>query len=539
MTKKLKAAVYTRKSTTHGLEQEFNSLEAQREAGEAFIVSQRSEGWILVDKAYDDGGISGGTMERPALKELLTDIKNGHVDIIVVYKVDRLTRKLSDFAQIIELLDKMGASFVSVTQQFNTSSSMGRLTLNVLLSFAQFEREVTSERIRDKIAASKKKGIWMGGVVPIGYDKVDKKLIINKGEASTVRTIFKTYLEVKSIKALTHRINKEGYRSKPCAQYDRGERPFRRGSITYLLKNPLYIGLIRHAGQTYEGQQEAIIDMVTWHKVQAKIEAARQDRRLQTNTPYPSLLAGIIYYQNGTRLTPTHASRSTVRHRYYLAHRDNDTLQTIHYPAERIEDDIKNSLISWILDDTMHHIQSNSDLRKSTIRTLKTGTPHQQRDLILTLIDRITVNQEKAEVVVNQHSLLTNEVDDNPEDLQQTLETTIHFREHKSHKKTIIPSGLQQIQKPDETLIQMIAKAHLWADGLQSGKYKTMTELGEAHNVDKADIGKNVRLAYLAPDIISAILEGRQPPSLNANTLRRMSDIPDNWEQQRIHLGFK
>jgi len=536
--KKLKAAVYTRKSTTHGLEQEFNSLKAQREAGEAYIASQVSEGWVLVDKAYDDGGISGGTMERPALKELLRDIKNGLVDIIVVYKVDRLTRKLSDFAQIIELLDTMGASFVSVTQQFNTSNSMGRLTLNVLLSFAQFEREVTSERIRDKIAASKKKGIWMGGTVPIGYDKIDKKLVINEEEAKTVRAIFETYLSERSILSLTDAINAKGYRSKASNQNGRGDKKFMKGPITYILTNPLYIGRMKHKGECYEGQHDPIIDMVTWHKVQAKLEEARHDHATGKNIGYPSLLTSVIYHSDGSRLNPTHSKKRDIRHRYYLAHKDNPDRPTQYYNADKVDKDIRNALITWLRDDTKHSPQTLPSKRQLIVEGLKSTTPHQQRATLLTLVDRITIDEEKATIDVKLNALSLEEFIED-EDNIISLKTTVHFRRHKVHKKTVIPSGIQQIQKPDETLIQMIAKAHLWADGLQSGKYKTMTELGEAHGVDKADIGKNVRLAYLAPDIISAIMDGRQPPSLNANKLRRMSDIPSNWEKQRHHLGFK
>ena len=270
----LRCAVYTRKSTEDGLEQEFNSLDAQREACEAYILSQRHEGWTLVPNRYDDGGFSGGSMQRPGLKLLLADIEAGLVDVIVVYKVDRLTRSLADFAKIVEQLDAKQASFVSVTQAFNTTTSMGRLTLNVLLSFAQFEREVTGERIRDKIAASKKKGIWMGGPVPLGYEVIDRKLVAVPEEAERVRRIMRRYLEVRSVPALIGVLHREGIVTKVQQRTSgphRGGVPFGRGSLFHLLKNPIYRGKIVHKDQVYEGEHEAIVDEELWDAVQAQL----------------------------------------------------------------------------------------------------------------------------------------------------------------------------------------------------------------------------------------------------------------------------
>src|SRR6266852_3265033 len=290
-----RCAIYTRKSSEEGLEQEFNSLEAQHEACEAYIRSQCHEGWGLARTLYDDGGFSGGNMERPALQRLLADIRDGRIDIIVVYKVDRLTRALADFARLVEIFDARSVSFVSVTQQFNTTSSMGRLTLNVLLSFAQFEREVTGERIRDKIAASKKKGMWMGGNVPLGYDASERTLIINPAEAETVRCIFALYLElgwVLRVKEEADRLGLSTKRSKTASGTERGGRSFSRGHIYNLLSNPVYIGEIAHKGQLYPGQHPALIDTETWISVRDQIAANATNHRRRADAAEPSLLAG-------------------------------------------------------------------------------------------------------------------------------------------------------------------------------------------------------------------------------------------------------
>jgi DNA invertase Pin-like site-specific DNA recombinase len=280
--RRLHCAIYTRKSSEEGLEQEFNSLDAQREACEAYIKSQAGEGWHLIRTHYDDGGISGGTLDRPALQQLLADIKARKVDTVVVYKVDRLTRSLADFAKIVEVFDRRGVSFVSVTQQFNTTSSMGRLTLNMLLSFAQFEREVTGERIRDKIAASKRKGMWMGGFVPLGYDAKDRSLVINEPEAETVRAVFRLYLEHGNVRRVKDEADRLGLATKVRKTENgrmRGGRPLSRGYIYKLLGNPLYAGRIAHKGEVYEGLHEAIIYAETWEAVQRKLAGNAHDRR--------------------------------------------------------------------------------------------------------------------------------------------------------------------------------------------------------------------------------------------------------------------
>ena len=318
----IRCAIYTRKSSDEGLEQEFNSLDAQREACEAYIVSQRHAGWIALSDMYDDGGLSGGTMERPALKRLLEDIQAGKVQIVVVYKVDRLTRSLADFAKIVDIFDAHNASFVSVTQQFNTTTSMGRLTLNMLLSFAQFEREIAGERIRDKIAASKKKGMWMGGNVPLGYDVKDRKLIVNEPEASTVRLIFRRYAELGSVSLLRAELDRLGIVSKRregAGGRLAGGQHFSRGALYLMLQNRLYRGDIVHQGEAYPGQHEAILDPELWQIVQNKLAVHRQERALAVGAEAPSLLAGLIVDADGSRMTPTHATKKAKRYRYYVS----------------------------------------------------------------------------------------------------------------------------------------------------------------------------------------------------------------------------
>lgn len=316
----LRCAIYTRKSTEEGLEQSFNSLDAQREACAAYIMSQTREGWEALPERYDDGGWTGGNMERPALRQLLDDVSAGRIDIIVVYKVDRLTRSLADFAKIVEVLDAHGASFVSVTQAFNTTNSMGRLTLNVLLSFAQFEREVTAERIRDKIIASKAKGMWMGGPIPIGYALQDRRLVPDAEEATTVRLIFERYVELRSIAALVDDLHERGVRTKLRTWRDGrtvGGIPFTKGPLAQLLKNPTYIGKVRHRDQLHEGQHDGIVDPALFEQVQTIIEANRQDHRMGRRARRPSLLTSMLFDPDGRPMSPTHTSKGSRRYHYY------------------------------------------------------------------------------------------------------------------------------------------------------------------------------------------------------------------------------
>ena len=320
-TKPVRCAIYTRVSTDHGLEQDFNSLDAQHDAAQAYIRSQAHAGWTLIRSRYDDGGYSGGSTERPALQRLLADVRTRKVDVIVVYKVDRLTRSLADFAKLVELFDGHGVSFVSVTQQFNTTTSMGRLTLNVLLSFAQFEREVTSERIRDKIAASKRKGLWVGGMAPLGYEAKDRKIIVIEKEAERVRAIFRSYLELGSLNRLMADLRKRGIvtkvRSLKSGQTIGGI-PFTRGPLAHLLRNRFYIGEVVFKGEVLPGQQPAILDRDLFDAVQAKLNGQRTNHTA-VRAKSESLLIGRIYDDRGNRMSPSHARKQGIRYRYYVS----------------------------------------------------------------------------------------------------------------------------------------------------------------------------------------------------------------------------
>jgi DNA invertase Pin-like site-specific DNA recombinase len=332
--RKLRCAVYTRKSTEEGLEMEFNSLDAQREACEAYIASQKAEGWVLYPESYDDGGFSGGTLDRPALKRLLADIEDGRIDVVVVYKIDRLSRSLMDFAKLVEVFDRGGVTFVSVTQSFNTTTSMGRLTLNILLSFAQFEREVIGERIRDKIAASRKRGMWMGGFVPLGYEVRDRKLVINDAEAATVRMIFERFVEVGSATALARALAAEGVRTRRGRLVDKG-------FLYKLLNNRVYIGDAVHKGTAYPGEHEAIITRALWDKVHGILRESPRMRAGRTRAATPALLKGLIFGPTGCAMTPTHTRRGDKLYRYYVSQsvlkRGADACPVGRVPAAEIE----------------------------------------------------------------------------------------------------------------------------------------------------------------------------------------------------------
>ena len=310
--RRLRCAIYTRKSTEEGLEMEFNTLDAQREACEAYIASQRSEGWVATRDRYDDGGFSGGNLERPALKELLNDIEDGLVDVVVVYKIDRLSRSLMDFSKLVEIFDRNGVTFVSVTQSFNTTTSMGRLTLNILLSFAQFEREVIGERIRDKVAASRKRGIWMGGYVPLGYDAVDRKLLVNDTEAALVRHIFERFAELGSATVLARELRRDGYRNKQGKLIDKGY-------LYRLLKNRVYCGAAVHKGTAYPGEHKAIIDEALWDRVHAILQESPRKRANNSRSQTPALLKGLIFSNTGAAMTPTSTKKGAKLYRYYVS----------------------------------------------------------------------------------------------------------------------------------------------------------------------------------------------------------------------------
>ena len=309
--RRLRCAIYTRKSTEEGLDQEFNSLDAQREACGAYIASQRAEGWMLADR-YDDGGFSGANLERPALKRLIADIEAGLVDVVVVYKIDRLSRSLMDFSKLVEVFDRSAVTFVSVTQAFNTTTSMGRLTLNILLSFAQFEREVIGERIRDKVAASRRRGMWMGGWTPLGYDVVDRRLVVNEPEAPLVRRIFSRFLELGSATLLARELQKERFLTKQG-------RPFDKGLLYRILKSRIYVGAAEHKGTAYPGEHQALVDTVIFQRVQEILAGNSRQRAAATRRGTPALLKGLIFTDSGRAMTPTHTRKGSRLYRYYVS----------------------------------------------------------------------------------------------------------------------------------------------------------------------------------------------------------------------------
>lgn len=411
----LRCAIYTRKSSEEGLEQDFNSLDAQREACASFIQSQRHEGWTQIPGRYDDGGLSGGTMNRPALQRLLDDIEKGLVDVVVVYKVDRLTRSLSDFARIVEIFDKKSVSFVSVTQQFNTTSSMGRLTLNVLLSFAQFEREVTGERIRDKVAASRRKGIFMGGNIPLGYDLDNRKLVVNQADAKFVRWIFDRYLELGNASMLKAELDRAGIKTKARISKtgrEMGGTPYTRGMLYYILKNRAYIGEAVHKGKSYPGEHTAIVDQGVFDKVQALISTNRRDHITKSRTLDPSLLAGWVYDHYGRRLSPSHTNKNGLRYRYYVsgpAKSHGQDLRAIRVAAGDLEQLIIDRLVG-ILNSPQRLTEILSVDGLTEGHTLKArealiGSPQVAAEVLKRIVYKVIVGQEELTLQIDKAGL--------------------------------------------------------------------------------------------------------------------------------------
>lgn len=549
----LPCAIYTRKSTDEGLDQAFNSLDAQRAACSAYIRSQAGEGWSEVASLYDDGGFSGGTLERPALQRLLADIRAGRIKIVVVYKVDRLTRSLADFAKIIEALEENDASFVSITQQFSTTTSMGRLTLNVLLSFAQFEREVTAERIRDKIAASKKKGMWMGGVVPLGYDVVERKLIINETEAQVVKTIFELYLTHANTRLVMEEANRLGLRTK---QRERnygtrlGGEPFTRGHINKILINRLYIGETTHKGASYPGEHAPIIDQDLWGAVQGQLGRNAVTRRNGTNTTSPSLLTGLIETDEGVRLSPSHANKRGQRYRYYVSKpRDGETGTAWRLPAPALEQTIIDSICDFLTnqqqlvasltpDMTARAMSPLFDRARTFAENLLEATPDTKREVLLDIIARIRIADERISLRLRGDALRARlDIDTIGATDEVRVDIPVAFRRRGVETRLVI-GGTTESAKPDEKLIALVVQAHRWFNDLRSGTVASRGDLAIRDNVDPGDVSRVVPLAFLAPDITEAILDGRQPPELTAARLKRMRDLPLDWQQQRRYLGF-
>lgn len=546
----IRCAIYTRKSSDEGLDQAFNSLDAQHEACAAYVASQRHEGWKLVPDRYDDGGLSGGTLDRPALQRLLAEIDAGRIGMVVVYKIDRLTRSLFDFGRLVERLDARDCSFVSVTQAFNTATSMGRLTLNVLLSFAQFEREVTAERIRDKIAASKKKGLWMGGALPLGYDRHPdpqrRELVVNPVEACAVQTLFTLYDDLGNLRRLETEAERIGLRPKqmvfPSGRV-RGASTFTRGQLHYLLTNPVYIGRIRHKDQSYPGQHPAIIDPDLWERVQAKlISASARPRGRSPAATDARILTGKLRDEAGDLLTPTHTQRHGRRFAYYVSNRliaGGTDPSGWRLPAPALESNLCLIVVGHLRRTAAGHgllsvpdarganglldratvfadrVASNSALFGSLIAsgTLAPGHLH-------LLLDR--------EVIAAGLEVATAALSD------QLLVLTCPLALRRRGVETKIIAG-ETIPAPDQVLQRTLAEAHVWARALRSGI--SLIDLARATGHSKPYIRARLPLAFLAPRVQAAILDGRQPAELSVSQIIR-EDLPMDWAEQARIFGI-
>jgi site-specific DNA recombinase len=528
--KRQRCAIYTRKSTEYNLDLEFNSLDAQREACEAYIKSQAHEGWRLIPDHYDDGGLSGASLNRPSLQRLLDDVRDGKIDIILVYKVDRLTRSLADFAKLVELFDQHRVSFVSITQSFNTTSSMGRLTLNVLLSFAQFEREVIGERVRDKIAASKRKGLWVGGPVPLGYATNGKKLVVLPAEAKIVRTIFALYLEVGSIAALAEILERKGIRTKarPLLNGEiRGRIPFGVGTLVHLLRNRFYIGEIDYRGEIHTGEHEAILDRALFDKVHAKLTKNAVDRAMRLKGS-PALLMGRIFDDAGNRMTPSHSNKGGVRYRYYVSHaliqgRRHQSGTVNRVPATEIEGLILEAV------------------RLSMPNRNPQNVPSDRNDIVAQ-IDKITVKREAIEIKLLETEPASTNVNSgrNSKELRSEISDTISvpwtasaFIAVKGIVHAPPANGPTLTPETRDALLIAIAKARRWIDGITSGEVKSFADIATKEKKVERYIRLLAPLAFTAPSIVQSILDGTAPANLTVTELAKSSVY--SWRQQH-HL---
>ncbi|MCC6787763.1 MAG: recombinase family protein [Hyphomonadaceae bacterium] len=526
--RRFRCAVYTRKSTEEGLDQSFNSLDAQRAACEAYVASQAGEGWQLIKTAYDDGGFSGGSMERPALLRLLHDIDVGRIDIVVVYKVDRLTRSLADFARIVERFDAKGASFVSVTQSFNTTTSMGRLTLNVLLSFAQFEREVTGERIRDKIAASKARGLWMGGNPMLGYDPAGRSLEINRIEAEHVRYIFNRYLELGSVHTLASDLAAKSIRAKAWIT-KKGKRAgggvLARGALYHLLRNRHYLGEIVHKGKPHPGQHAAIIERDLFERVQQSLATNIHERRTRSERPGGSHLSQLVFDDRGNIMSASHSrGKAGKAHRYYVskaiitgAKADAGSLGRV--PARPLE---------ALIDDRLTALAPDGSFTWAWARSI---------------ISRVIVGADKISVTLGEEVDAAGLLEAPPagdafDATSRTLTINARLGRRGGSMRMLDPSGRRVVDRPEPSpiLIEALAKGWRWRSSLLSGAYANSSALAEAEGMTQTALHRYLRLAYLAPDLMREILEGRQRPGLSLDQLCR-AELPLSWEAQRRLLS--
>ena len=556
---RIRCAIYTRKSSEEGLDQSFNSLDAQREACGAFILSQKHEGWTVLSNRYDDGGFSGGSMDRPALKQLLADVQAGKLDTVVVYKVDRLTRSLIDFAKIIEIFDARSVSFVSVTQHFNTTNSMGRLTLNVLLSFAQFEREITGERIRDKIAASKKKGMWMGGVVPLGYDCVDHRLVINEVEAGTVRDIFRQYRRLGCVTRLKEFLDHKQIRSKVRTSgtgRKSGGTAYSRGALYHLLNNRVYTGEIVHGSQFYPGQHQAIVPRQLWDQVAARLRANNQGQRVGKSTSEPSLLSGRMFDSNGARFTPTGALKNKKRYRYYTSQtviQGADAKPSItRFPAEELEKFVK-SQIHLLLQEPKKSIAGvkDSSIRDAIAEGAKILAVEwpgleisKQHVFVRKIVRRVVVGQSTVSIEIDQAQLFGSLLGENSEALA-------HMRAHNSGILRIV-GAFQVLRRGAElrltssdngscfegarvlSIVKAIARARDWYERIVAGEIRTIGQLTRESDLNERYVKRILQCAYLSPQIIEVLLAGKHRPNLTLKEI--LCGVPLNWREQETRI---
>jgi site-specific DNA recombinase len=546
----LPCAIYTRKSSEEGLEQGFNSLDAQREACEAFIQSQKALGWKPA-ACFDDGGFSGGNTDRPGLQKLLAEVAAKRIRIIVVYKVDRLTRSLADFAKLVELFDANDVSFVSVTQSFNTTSSMGRLTLNVLLSFAQFEREVTGERIRDKIAASKRKGMWMGGNAPIGYLPKDRTLVIDESQAQRVREIYRLYLEMGNVRLLMLEVTRRGWLT-PERQTRRqgasGNRPFSRGHLYRILSNPIYVGRVPHKDTTYEGNHPAIVDIATWEAVQSQLADNVQGRRT-ARAAQPSMLNGRLWDEQGHRLTSSHAAKGTRRYRYYVRPGSDPSQQPLRVPAQELEDLVVKAIVAFLRDpQRLMQLIGHLDASKAKSGMADAAELADQLESLpqaglgerlSALIDRVTIRQQNIEVTVHTAAIWPNQ--DKLSDLPGAtlIEVPVQLKRCGMAGRLIVPGADAPVtRKADPKMVALLVKAQAWFAHLRSGRCRTVQEVAEVESVTGSHATRVMYLALLAPDIVQAIARGEQPSGLDSTRLMKSVPLPIDWQDQRVRLGF-
>ncbi len=534
--KQIRCAIYTRKSTEEGLEQDFNSLDAQREASEAYIKSQQHEGWTLIEKHYDDGGYSGGTMERPAFKELMADIQKGEIDIVVVYKVDRLTRSLMDFAKIVEIFDGHETSFVSVTQHFNTTTSMGRLTLNILLSFAQFEREVTGERIRDKVAASKKKGMWMGGRVPIGYTRENKKLVVDEEQAEKVKDIFDQYLELRSVPKLKEYLGKENIQT-------RSGKYFGKGQLYHVLSNKVYIGKIVHKGKVYDGEHQAIIASGIFETAQKLLLENRIDKNCGEKSSSNSILAGKIFDDKNNRMSPSHSNTRGRKYRYYVS-RAISKLEKARFgsvskiPAGEIEKFVIQSIKAYLQNkkEIQKYIQNLDVVDQNNVFDKLANLNYTNPRLIRAILAKVTISKEWIEI-----GLYKNQIQEMLENFMYCDEIPAEIKVESSNslviKKDIriattsrlgcnvliISNDTEQTPMPNDSLIKAIVRCHFWHKLLETGAAKNVVDIQRQEGLkDKKYIRQVLSLRFLPPEITANILNGTQERDLSVQKLFKM-----------------